>query len=135
MSISNKIINVEQSVDTQKPKVNNEVYAYLKSLSMCAQFSDEHLKTLAMSCRFANSESGEYITIEGDEDVSGFIVVSGRFSMIKTSLSGKEFVVEILLPDDIFALMIGLQKLPAQLSARAQMASKILWVQWQAFYE
>ena len=58
----------------------------------------------------------------------GFVVASGRFAMMKTSLNGKELVVELLPPRDIFGLLVALHPIPAQLSARAQIKSRVLWM-------
>jgi CRP/FNR family transcriptional regulator len=50
--------------------------------------------------------------------------------MTKTSISGKELIVELLAPGDSFGLIITLspEKLPAQISARSHAMSQVLWV-------
>ncbi len=106
-------------------------HRFLSAHPMFSQLSPNELKTLANSSRFATVGAGEYITVEGDEEsLYGFIVVSGRLSMMKTSINGKELVVELLGPGDIFGLLLTLtlEKLPAELSARAQSLSEVLWV-------
>lgn len=106
-------------------------YKFLRSLGSFSKLPEDELKTLANSSRFASVDSGQYIAAEGDEKSRyGFIVVSGRLAMIKTSINGKELVVELLPPGDIFGLILtlALEQLPAQLSARAQSNSKVLWV-------
>jgi CRP-like cAMP-binding protein len=68
---------------------------------------------------------------EGDnKSLYGFLVVTGRLAMIKTSTSGKELVVELLPAKDIFGLLLTLshRELSEQLSARAQTVSKVMWV-------
>ena len=87
---------LERDVDSaqiigKQPKIaEEEAFKFLSTLKTFAKLPTQELKELANSCRCAAIDTGEYITIEGDEDLAGFIVVSGRLSMIKTSLSGKE---------------------------------------------
>jgi CRP-like cAMP-binding protein len=108
-----------------------DVYEFLNTHDTFSSLPESEIKKLAEVCRFATLVPGEYITIEGNrESLSGFIVVSGRLSMLKTSINGKELVVELLAPNDIFGLLVSLslEKLPAQLSARAQTKSQVLWM-------
>lgn len=114
-------------------KYNNkdEAFKFLKSLSTFSELPDKQLQNLSHFCRFSEVPAGQYITSEGDIDSPyGFIVESGRLSMIKTSLIGKELVVELLAPGDIFGIveMLSSQSLPLQLSSRAQLDSRVLWV-------
>ncbi len=103
----------------------------LRSLPPFSHLPANELQQLADSCRFETLESGDYIAVEGDEtSLQGFIVASGRLALMKSSLSGKQLVVELLAPGDMFGLLLtlSLDKLPAQLSARAQSKSRVLWV-------
>ena len=106
----------------------SEVLSYLRTIQIFSELPEQELIKLSEACRFSEVASGEYIAIEGDDEICGFIVVSGRLSMMKTSLSGKEFVVELLPPGDIFGLLMAMQKLPERLSARAQCKSRVLWI-------
>ena len=109
----------------------NSAYAYLRSLREFSQIQEADLKLFASVCRLATINSGQYISIEGeDEGLNGFIVVSGRLSMLKKSPSGKELIVELLQAEDCFGLVLALaaDRLPYQLSARAIQESKVLWV-------
>ena len=110
---------------------DSNAYEFLSSLSVFSKLSSSELKTLASSARFSSLAAGQYINNEGDEQgLSGFIVVSGRIAMMKNSIGGKEFVVELLTSGDLFALLLKLsfELLPLQLSARAQSKSTILWL-------
>lgn len=110
---------------------NGDAYRFLCSLDTFSQLPPQELKALADLCRFATVDAGQYLSIEGEEDSpSGFIVVSGRLAMMKSSANGKELIVELLPPGDIFGLLqsLTLEKLPLQLSARAHSTSKVLWM-------
>lgn len=116
------------SDETRGGDMSGEATELLGSLAPFAQLPHHEIEALAESCSFATIASGEYIRAEGDDQPMGFIVASGRFAMMKTSLNGKELVVELLPPGDIFGLLAALHKIPAQLSARAQVKSTVLWM-------
>ena len=110
---------------------SSDTYRFLHSLKTFSQLPPNELKQLADSSRFATLTPGEYISVEGDEEsLYGFIVASGRLAMMKTSISGKELIVELLASGDIFGLLLtlSLKHTPVKLSARAQSKSQILWV-------
>jgi len=116
---------------TPRPTESSEAQAFLRSLDSFSELTDSELRSLANSCRFANIAPGQYISSEGDEDaLTGFIVESGRLSMIKTSINGKELIVELLAPGDIFGIveMLSSDAVPLQLSSRAQLESRVLWM-------
>lgn len=121
--------NSMPSAPTQAVSV--DAYKFLRSLSEFSQLPENDLRTLANASRFATLDSGQYITIEGEEESSyGFIVVSGCLAMLKSSINGKELTVELLHSGDIFGLLVMLaaDRLPAQLSARSLQKSTVLWV-------
>ncbi len=110
---------------------NLNITDFLGSIKEFQNISKQDLESLASCSRLATINSGEYIAVEGDEENPyGFIVVTGRLAMLKTSVSGKELIVELLAPRDIFGLLVkfSLEVLPEQLSAKAQLRSQILWL-------
>lgn len=118
----------------QSKPINTEnitAYEFLSHVNSFSKLPEKELKNLANSCRFETFDSGQYITHEGDDKNSyGFIVVTGRLAMIKNSINGKELVVELLAPGDIFELILRFSPVPPseELSARTQLKTKILWV-------
>lgn len=109
-------------------EVGGDATEFLRKIPVFAKLPMKELKVLGDSCHFATVKSGDLIAYEGEENASSFIVVEGRVAMFKTSLNGKELIVELLPPGDIFSLVVALQKLPYPLTARAQTESKVLWV-------
>ncbi len=108
-----------KSVDVRDRSIN-DAYLLLHSLPAFSELPPNELKSLANSCRFEILTAGDYITVEGDESsLEGFIVVSGRLALMKSSPSGKQLAVELLAPGDMFGLLLtlSLEKMPAQLSA------------------
>ena len=123
-----------KSQSRQSKSSDPEIVQFLSSLRLFASLPKGELETLSCSCRFASLSPREYITIEGDEKPFGFIVADGRLAMMKTSMDGKDLVVELLAPGDIFGLLIGMQRSNmAQLSAVAQTKAKVLWVPMKQF--
>lgn len=108
-----------------------DAFQFLSNHISFAQVSAPELKALADASHFETFLSGDYLSIEGDIESSyGFILVSGRIGMTKTSINGKELIVELLAAGDIFGLILALslEKLTTQLSARAQTKSQVLWI-------
>jgi CRP-like cAMP-binding protein len=89
------------------------------------------LEALASASRVAHIEAGAFLNHEGDESqLFGFIVVSGCFALTKSSSNGRQLIVELLKPKDVFGLllMLAIEQLPYQLSARAVQHSAVLWI-------
>ena len=55
-------------------------------------------------------QPGELIAVEDDVMPRGFLVVYGRVSLVKTSISGKELIVELLPPGDSFGLLAAIEQ-------------------------
>lgn len=72
--------------------------------------------------------AGEQITLEGNETAGGFITISGRVSITKNNSEGKELILNLLPPGDIFGLCFLLPSIATGISARCQIDSKILWI-------
>jgi CRP-like cAMP-binding protein len=83
---------------------------------------------LSGGCRFRSYSSGGIIINENDRLDQGFLVCTGRVALLKTSTSGKQLIVELLPPGDIFGLTICVDEQPFPLTARAQIALEVLWV-------
>jgi len=110
---------------------------FLRGVREFKDIPEQSLKLLAEFSRFENFESGEYLISEGEEDgIYGFILVAGRASMLKNSPNGRELIVELLEPRDLFGLLLTLVKehVPAQLSTRALQKTTVLWVPMETFY-
>ncbi len=114
----------------------SEAYRFLSSLDLFSKLPEEERRLLAADCHFQSFEAGAYLSHEGEDSSSrGFIVVRGRIALLKTSMNGKEFVVELLSPGDLIGLALTLAPNPLdeQLSARAQTPTKVLWVPKKSF--
>lgn len=105
-----------------------EAKKYLKLIEPFQYLDDATITTLANSCKFSQFKSGDFIALEGDADVSGFVVVEGRVAMLKTSVTGKDLIVELLPPGDPFGLLATIDQGPYPVTVRAQVESRVMWI-------
>ena len=106
----------------------------LNQIPPFAKVPSEHLRDFVAACHVEKYEAHKMVMMEGDEESEeGFIVLSGRVSMLKTSASGREFIVELLPPGDTFGLVAGLGDNTYPLTARSQSKCEILHVPRKAF--
>lgn len=113
------------------PTDQTDPFHFLRSLSLFAKLPLRDVEGIAYACQFGMFGPDEYIVMEGEEEpYSSFIVVSGRVAMLKSSISGKELIVQLLEAGDVFSLLLMLQgeDLPVQLSARTMSSTTVLWV-------
>lgn len=82
-----------------------------------------HFERAAVAKR---AEGKEIIFHEGDPSLAGFVVLSGRVAMLKSSPNGKELIIELIFPGFLFGLVALLDDRPYPLTARAQVPSEIL---------
>jgi CRP-like cAMP-binding protein len=111
-------------------------HRFLESINIFSKLSSDELQQLADSSRFTTFAPGEYLTMEGDEDSQrGYIVVSGRLAILKSSGGGKELIVELLGPGEILGLVVALshEHLSCELSTRAQSTTQVLWIPMRNF--
>jgi CRP-like cAMP-binding protein/CheY-like chemotaxis protein len=106
----------------------NELYDVLKQFPQFEEVDTKVLRCVASRCRFSDYKTGESLAFEGDDNVDGFIVVSGRVSMKRSSESGKELVVESLPAGSTFGLGVAAAWNPYPVRAEAQGATKALWM-------
>lgn len=110
---------------------SGELLSILQAQEIFAPFSEKSLRTLAAACRKVSYRPGDYISHEGDgRGTWGYIPLSGRLAILKTSISGRELVVALLAPGDLLGLVIpiSLSMLPLQLSTRAQSQTEVLTI-------
>jgi CRP-like cAMP-binding protein/AmiR/NasT family two-component response regulator len=83
----------------------------LEIFSLIPQFESLPRKVLfylAEQSEFRESRSGELLTSTLSPEKCGFIVVTGRVALGKSSSNGKELVVELVAPGDILGWVIAL---------------------------
>ena len=112
------------------------IISFLSRLPLFVNVPPSEIENLVKGCSIKQFEAGEFICFEGDDVKGGFIPLSGRISIMKTADSGKELIVALLAPGDPFGVQFAVNSFAVSLSARTQIASKVVWIpasQWNAF--
>ncbi len=130
----------QQKAATAKPSPNPEITHsagergfIIGELSRIEPFSkvrEALLVDIAEQCYVQDYRLLEIISLEGNEtgQTDGFIVLSGRVAMLKTSSNGRELAVQLLGSHSTFGLLSSLGSQTNELTARAQIESKVLHV-------
>jgi CRP-like cAMP-binding protein/AmiR/NasT family two-component response regulator len=102
------------------------IMRFIKKIPFLEALPQSQLARLTSVSWVSVVKAGEIIACEGEELSSCFVVVQGRVALTKTSSNGKDLIVELLPPGDIFSLAYVLEQLPYPLTARAQTRSLLL---------
>jgi CRP-like cAMP-binding protein len=99
--------------------------AWIKNLTHCPLFagiSETDMRTM-LTCfkpRVAGFKRGEYVCLEGDEQETIGVLLSGRLNVNRETMAGNKMVMAVLSPGDLFGEMAafsGRNKWPASVSA------------------
>lgn len=104
----------------------------LKSNPVFAGLPAREIDALAAATREDPFRARDYIFMEGDHAESLCIVRSGRVRIVRHSKAGKDVVLELLGPGEIFGGVAVIEKRPYPASAQAVEASVILKIPAQA---
>lgn len=116
---------------TNRPRTQNDkstAREFLRQIQPFSQIPEETLSELVERSDIAITLPGEYLAFEGDENPASFIVMSGRVALTKTSANGKDLVVQLLGPRELYGLVMALVGSPARYSACTQAKSEILQI-------
>jgi CRP-like cAMP-binding protein len=102
------------------------VIKILKKIDLFKNFSDDEFKELEHYLATSVYKKKEDIFTEGDAPEWFYIVVSGKVKVTKISHDGKEIILEIISPYDIFGGVAVLRNFPYPANAVAMEDSEIL---------
>jgi CRP/FNR family transcriptional regulator len=91
--------------------------AYIKSSELLGTLSAEHQERLAAGARLRQFDSGEFVFSQGTEGRAFFVLCRGSVKVYRTSPDGREAVVKILGPGEIFGEVILFRPMPFPASA------------------
>lgn len=91
----------------------------LKKSNIFAPVKDSEFKEIAPSFEKLSFRENEYIFLEGDPSEWFYIVAEGRVKIVKHTLAGKDIILEIMSPGDVFGGVAVLDKKPFPASAQA----------------
>src|SRR3990170_6783499 len=98
----------------------------LKKISLFKDLSDDELKELAPYLAVATYRKRETIFSEGEPPEWFFIVSSGKVKITKLSHEGKEIILEVISPTDIFGGVAVIRGFPYPANAVAMEDSVVL---------
>jgi CRP-like cAMP-binding protein len=98
----------------------------LQKIELFKNLSDEELKELAPYLASAVYKKKEDIFAEGDQPEWFYIVASGKIKITKLSHEGKEIILEIISPTDIFGGVAVIRGFPYPANAVAMEDSEVL---------
>lgn len=114
--------------------MQSTIRSYLESLPPFNELGPEMLSAVASVSMVQSFKNYETIVHEGQERTTGFLVMDGRAAVYKTSTGGKELIVELLGPSDLFGLLAVLERAPFPFSARAHGVTRALMVPGAVIY-
>jgi CRP/FNR family cyclic AMP-dependent transcriptional regulator len=98
-----------------------------------AGLPDEELRRLAVLLRMREYARGEVIFLEGDEGPGLCLVAEGQVRIQLTDPDGREMVLNVYGPGEIFGELALLDGEPRSADAIAQEASRVFWLQREDF--
>ena len=92
------------------------------------EFHDDELERIATAASERSLRRGDVLFVEGDAPDELYIVVSGRIAIANKSIDGRESVVALMEPGDLFGEMPIFDGLGRSAEARALEASTVISV-------
>src|SRR5258706_14720288 len=105
----------------------------LKSVPMFGTFPDEQLRALATMVTRRQATRGTAIMHAGDPTDSLYIVVSGRLKVMMGEADGKEVILSIIGPGEVFGEMGLIDDSPPSATSIASEPRELLAVHKRAF--
>ena len=107
----------------------------LRSNEFFAGFDDEALATLSLAARKTTHHRGDYVFRETDPATDLFLVMSGRIAIANTSPDGRESVLALMGPTDLFGEMALFDDVGRSAGARALESSEVVSVPFTVLCE
>jgi CRP-like cAMP-binding protein len=121
-----------------KQSAGTEATEALMRVPLFAGMSEEGRKHLSSVLRARRYARGEAIFLGGDEGTALCLIAEGRIRVQLTGADGREIVVNVFGPGEIFGEMALLDGEPQSATAIAQEPSRVYWLQrddFQAFLD
>jgi CRP-like cAMP-binding protein/AmiR/NasT family two-component response regulator len=98
----------------------------VESVSLFGGIPARELADLTKSATIHDVSAGEYLSMDGEQPSFGFMVLSGRLAVIKSTPHGKELTLDLLIPGDCSGILRALEPLELDTSIRGQTDAKLL---------
>jgi len=98
----------------------------LKKCEIFAELTDKELSKISALFEERSIKKDEYIFMEEDPSGWFYILSGGRVKIVKHSQSGKDIILEIISPGDVFGGVAVLDKKPFPASAQAMESASVV---------
>jgi len=98
----------------------------LKKSHIFSSLSDSELKSVSTYFETINFKNNTYVFIEGDSSDWLYIVAKEKIKIVKHTAAGKDIILEIMSPGDIFGGVAVLDKKPYPASAQAMESASVV---------
>jgi CRP/FNR family transcriptional regulator len=103
----------------------------LKKSGIFSSLKDKELKEISAFFEKLNFGNNEYVFIEGDPSDWFYIVAKGRVKILKHTIMGKDIILEVMSPGDVFGGIAVLDKKPYPASAQAMESVTVIRISRQ----
>lgn len=103
-----------------------EIVKLLSEASFFQGISNSSIKDLAAICIPKSLSRGEILFLEGQEGHSFFLLASGSVQLYKTAADGREIVIKLIQPGEIFAEVVLFEEKCYPVSAISLSGSQVL---------
>jgi len=102
------------------------VERYINESSFFKGLSGEHRRELAEICTDKQVKKRDYLFHEGEKGSSMFLLVDGNIQLHKNTADGREVVIRVIKPGEVFAEVVLFEKDRYPVSARAVTNADVL---------
>ena len=101
-------------------------YEGIKAVSLFEGMPIKELHDLANVAVVQDVGAGEFVSMDSERPNFGFMVLSGRLAVVKSTSHGKELTLDLLIPGDSTGILRALDPVEMDTSIRGQTDAKIL---------
>lgn len=98
----------------------------VKAISVLESLPVKDLNDLARTAVVQDINAGEFVSLDGERPNFGFMVLSGRLAVIKSTPHGKELTLDLLNPGDCTGILRALEPTDLDTTIRGQTDAKLL---------
>jgi CRP/FNR family transcriptional regulator len=103
----------------------------LKKSEIFSSLRDDELLNISKLVETVSYKNNENIFVEGDPSDKFYLVAEGSVKILKHTMMGKDIILEIMSPGDIFGGVAVLDKKPFPASAQAMESTTVVWISRQ----
>ncbi len=107
----------------------------LKANKLFCRLSGDELSEASALFKMQKVAEDEYVFMEGEDSDRFYLAGKGRVKIVKHTPEGKDVILEIILPPEIFGGIAVLDGRPYPASAQAMEDVTVLWTEKTTFFE